>query len=120
MSDENMESIPSRVNLLEQETHTLKYQLTELRALQPRVGEMENQVAILNTKLGHIENTTAEIKHGMGQMSAEQKEYFEKLMSEQATANGRFNGFASWVKIGGTLFALGVAGAAFMLWALAQ
>ena len=115
-----MESIPTRVNLLEQETHTLKYQLTELKALQPRVGEMENQVAILNTKLGHIETTTSEIKHGMSQMNAEQKQYFEQLMQEQASANGRFNGFATWVKIGGTLFALGVAGASFMIWAVAQ
>lgn len=62
MAETMADSVHERVGSLEQEMHTVKYQLSELRALPPRVSNTENQVATMDVRLTHIESATKRIE----------------------------------------------------------
>lgn len=100
-----MNSIPGRVSELEQKSHTHEHRLSQLEQLPPRVGDMENSVAVINTHLNHIQATNGEIKAALLTVSDQQKEI-----------SGQFSGFSKAVKIIGGLVTLAGIGTAVVLW----
>lgn len=90
-----MESIPSRVNHLEQKSHTHEHRITVLEQLAPRVGDVEASVKAMNVALHHIEASNAEIKSGM-----------KTIVEQHSQWSGEVSGFIKAAKAFGAIITI--------------
>lgn len=99
------DTIHERVGKLEQESHTIKYQLSEIRDLRPRVSELERAFE----GLAYLRADQAEIKTGIREMS-----------DNYSHMTGDINGFMRAIKIVGAGLSMAAIVTAAVVWVLVQ
>lgn len=102
------ETVYQRVGKLEQQMHTVRYQLDEFRKLPPRISDLEKVVGTMNASLSHIEKDNAEIKDGVKQIHDAQMKYA-----------GDISGIGTAIKMGTGLIGFAAIGTAIVIWLVA-
>lgn len=100
------DTVQERVGKLEQETHTIKYQLSELRQLPPRVSSLERDFSVMTANVIEIKASLASLQ-----------EATNAIKSTQDKTTGAIEALPKYIKL--TLFVITVASLAgvFSLWA---
>lgn len=115
-----MADIHERVGKLEQKTHTLEYQVGELKEWPPRVVDMERTVQSLSTSMIHVQQvqneTRREMKEGFQSVNAEIDQGFRELRAALNSNAGEKTGFSRALKWITALVALAGIGTTGALW----
>lgn len=100
MSDNRAEimadTVHERVGKLEQETHTIKYQLGELRQLPPRVSSLERDFSVMATNVVEIKTSLASLQTST-----------DAIKSTQDKTTGAIEALPKYIKL--TLFVISIA-----------
>lgn len=110
MSDNRAETmadtVHERVGKLEQETHTIKYQLGELRQLPPRVSSLERDFSVMTANVIEIKASLATLQ-----------ESTNAIKTTQDKTTGALEALPKYIKL--TLFVISIASLAgiLSLWA---
>lgn len=59
--NDDMETIPPRLNKVEREIHTHEHRITQLEQLPPRVAYIESHVNAMSVKIAHMEKLTTSV-----------------------------------------------------------
>jgi len=92
-----MSSIPGRVNELEKETHNVKYRLSQLEHLPPKVSELERAFSVMDSTLTHIRETGVETRNLLVELNDNQK----KLIGNLEGYPGALKLFTGLIVLGG-------------------
>ena len=114
------DTVHERMGKAEQEIHTLKYQMSELKQWPPRVTDLERVVGNLDTKMEHMSASLNEqgdeMRHGFQTMSLELQTGFRELRAESNASRGEKAGFSRAIKWATGLAAIVTAVVVAVLW----
>lgn len=102
MADSMADSVQERVGTLEQEVHTLKYQMGEMRNLPHRVTDVEKEQAQINVKLESIKEELGDLCVDVKQQ-ADKLDGLDKRLDEM---NGGLKTLIGTISIIGTILAI--------------
>ena len=112
MTDESKDAMPDlvqeRVGRLENEMHTVRYQLDEFHKLPPRVSSLERAVDVMSLSLSHIEKDMSEVKEGNQEIRKSQNQHV-----------GDIAGMSRAIKMGTGLLGFAAIGTAAVIWFVA-
>ena len=95
--EDPMNSIPGRVNDLEKDLHNVRYRVTQLEHLPPKVSELERAFSVMDSTLTHIRETGVETRNLQVELNNNQK----KLMGKLESYPGALKIFTGLIALGG-------------------
>jgi len=95
--EDPMGSIPGRVNDLEKDLHNVRYRVTQLEHLPPKVSELERAFSVMDSTLTHIRETGVETRNLQVELNNNQK----KLMGKLESYPGALKIFTGLIVLGG-------------------
>ena len=101
-------TIFQRMGDLEQQMHTVRYQLDELHKIPPRVMDLERAVDVMSASLAHIKQDNMDIKKGV-----------KEIHDAQVQHLGDIKGMERTVKVATGLMGFAAVAAAVVLWLFA-